>query len=117
MSIDPTAVWLHISQMLALGTPPVEPAPEQPMPTPGTRNVTPIARRMFVGILDAQEKKGIEKYGTTLQANNGRDALLDAMQEAVDLFQYLVQAKIDRDELRIENEQLRAEVARLKGQP
>lgn len=32
---------------------------EQPMPKPGTRNVTPIARRMFVGILDAQEKKGI----------------------------------------------------------
>lgn len=33
MSVDPIAVWLHISQMLALGTPPVAaPIPEQPMP-------------------------------------------------------------------------------------
>lgn len=90
---------------------------EQPMPLPGGQPVTPIARRMFLGVLDAQEQKGIATYGMSLTANNGRDALLDAMQEAVDLFQYLVQAKIERDELRIENEQLRAEVARLKGQP
>lgn len=88
---------------------------DQPMPIPGKQNVTPIARKMFVGILDAQEQKGIATYGTTLQTHNGRDALLDGMQEAVDLFQYLVQAKLERDELRIEVARLRAEIAELRG--
>lgn len=88
---------------------------DQPMPTPGQQDVTPIARRMFVGILDAQEQKGIATYGTTLQTFNGRDALLDAMQEAVDLFQYVVQARIEMAALKEENARLRAEVAELRG--
>lgn len=34
---------------------------------------------------------GKEKYGVTLQPNNGRDALLDSYQEVLDLAQYLRQ--------------------------
>jgi len=34
---------------------------------------------------------GIERYGTGLQANNGRDALQDAYEEALDLCCYLRQ--------------------------
>lgn len=34
---------------------------------------------------------GIKKYGTPLQPNNGRDALQDAYEEALDLVQYLKQ--------------------------
>lgn len=89
---------------------------DQPMPTPGRTDVTPIARRVFFETLDDQEQKGIAKYGTSLQTFNGRDALLDAQQEAVDLFQYLVQARIERDGILTENAALRAEVARLKGE-
>jgi hypothetical protein len=44
-------------------------------------------------IRDIEERKviGLEKYGTLLQARNGRDALVDAYQEALDLCQYLRQ--------------------------
>lgn len=43
---------------------------------------------------DLQERKrfGLAKYGTTLQAHNGRRSLVDAYQEALDLAAYLRQA-------------------------
>jgi hypothetical protein len=47
---------------------------------------------------DMIERKriGIERYGTPLQAHNGRDALVDAYQEALDLVMYLRQAIEER---------------------
>jgi len=39
---------------------------------------------------------GREKYGTYLETNNGRDALMDAYQEALDLCMYLRQAIEER---------------------
>ena len=47
---------------------------------------------------DLQERKaiGIARYGTPLQANNGRDALIDAYQEALDLCIYLRQVIEER---------------------
>lgn len=41
---------------------------------------------------------GIERYGTALQAHNGRDALQDAYEEALDLCMYLRQLIEERDE-------------------
>lgn len=41
---------------------------------------------------------GHRKYGTYLRTNNGRDALVDAYQEAIDLVMYLAQAIMERDE-------------------
>lgn len=40
---------------------------------------------------------GLEKYGTKLEAFNGRDALMDAYQEAIDMVMYLRQAILERD--------------------
>ena len=45
----------------------------------------------------ARDAFGREKYGTPLQAHNGRDALADAYQEALDLCVYLRQAIYERD--------------------
>jgi len=39
----------------------------------------------------------LQKYGTYLQTHNGRDALWDAYQEAMDLCMYLRQAILERD--------------------
>lgn len=38
---------------------------------------------------------GIKKYGKPLQTENGRDALLDAWEEAVDLTSYLAQLMLE----------------------
>ena len=40
---------------------------------------------------------GTKKYGTGLQPFNGRDALKDAYEEALDLCNYLRQALYERD--------------------
>lgn len=44
----------------------------------------------------ARDQEGRRKYGTPLQAGNGRDALTDAYQEALDLAVYLRQAIEER---------------------
>jgi hypothetical protein len=41
--------------------------------------------------------EGAKKYGTRLQPFNGRDALIDAYQEALDLVVYLRQAIYERE--------------------
>jgi hypothetical protein len=50
-------------------------------------------------ITDIADRKavGLERYGTLLQAHNGRDALMDAYQEALDLAIYLRQVIAERD--------------------
>lgn len=42
--------------------------------------------------LEGRKQIGLDRYGTVLQADNGRDALIDAYQEALDLAVYLRQA-------------------------
>lgn len=68
-------------------------------------------------IEDIKKRKvqGKKKYGVPLRANNGRDALQDAYEEAQDLSLYLKQAMVERDEPTDELEleyQLSLEVAR-----
>lgn len=71
---------------------------DQPMPTPGQTDVTPIARELFAELLGDQVAKGLATYGTPLQTFNGRNAVLDALHECIDLFQYLVQARIEHEQ-------------------
>lgn len=49
--------------------------------------------------LDDRERVGIQRYGTSLQAFNGRDAVRDAYEEAMDLTVYLRQVLAERDAL------------------
>lgn len=41
---------------------------------------------------------GKKKYGTYLRVDNGRDPLVDALQEAMDLVMYLAQAIMEKNE-------------------
>lgn len=46
--------------------------------------------------LAARAEAGRKKYGTYLESHNGRDALMDCYQEALDLCMYLRQAIEER---------------------
>ena len=47
--------------------------------------------------LDGRRERGKRTYGRELTPHNGRDALLDAYEEALDLACYLKQALLERD--------------------
>lgn len=61
---------------------------EQDMPTP---NLRVSIQSMVRDDLQAREILGTERYGTPLQAYNGRSAVRDAYEEALDLTCYLRQ--------------------------
>lgn len=66
---------------------------EQPMPT---KNEQPCIQDQVIADIEARKALGVERYGTLLQPFNGRDALRDAYEEALDLCQYLKQALVER---------------------
>lgn len=45
-------------------------------------------------LCEARDLMGRSKYGTPLRVHNGREPLVDALQEALDLMAYLQQAKM-----------------------
>ena len=65
----------------------------EPMPAKGKLDVKDFVLKDLQDRIEMGEKK----YNTTLQTFNGRDALWDAYQEALDLVMYLRQAILERD--------------------
>lgn len=59
-------------------------------PAPEPNNGESIHDLVIQDIL-SRKQMGLEKYGTILQANNGRNALKDAYEEVLDLACYLKQ--------------------------
>ncbi len=51
---------------------------------------------LVIADMQARDAVGRERYGTPLQPFNGRDALMDAYEEALDLCAYLRQAIEER---------------------
>jgi hypothetical protein len=67
-------------------------------PKPGRTRVD----ELVVKDIDDRVREGIKKYGSPLMTQNGRDALVDAYQEALDLVMYLRQAIAERDESKLD---------------
>ena len=67
-----------------------------PQPAP-KRNEHPPVWELVIEDMQDRDYSGEVKYGTRLQPFNGRDALVDAYQEAMDLTVYLRQAIFERD--------------------
>jgi hypothetical protein len=61
---------------------------EQPNPI---TNDLPAINELVISDLKERMDMGIDKYGMPLQPENGRDSLIDAYQEAMDLLLYLRQ--------------------------
>lgn len=73
---------------------PIEPATvEQLSPVNRGQPVLPL----LIRDLCSRSEMGRERYGCMLHTHNGRDALTDAYQEALDLVQYLRQALAERE--------------------
>ena len=90
---------------------------DQPMPSGDGEAVFLVAQDAFNDMLEGRTRLGALKYGRALSTHNGRNAFQDAMEEAVDLWQYLIQARMEHDDLLAENAALRAEIERLRGAP
>lgn len=65
---------------------------------PPRRNDLPFIQNLVQADIEKRKEYGLNKYGTLLQPFNGRDALMDAYQEALDLVVYLRQVMFERDE-------------------
>lgn len=60
-------------------------------------NEEPFVQDLVIVDIEARKEVGIKRYGTALQAHNGRDVLRDAYEEAIDLCMYLRQLIEERD--------------------
>lgn len=65
-------------------------------PDPRPNDARPVWD-LVIEDMRARDRLGRERYGVPLQAGNGRDALRDAYEEALDLCVYLRQAIEERD--------------------
>lgn len=63
-----------------------DPETDQAAPVP---NDSPFIQDLVVADLEERKQHGIRKYGTALQAGNGRSMLQDAYEEVLDLAVYL----------------------------
>lgn len=86
---------------------------DQPLPVPNDetdiqtlvmRDIEALASGVVEDIAERREV-GIRRYGTALQPFNGRDALQDAYEEAIDLAMYLKQEIVERERRRQEQEE------------
>ena len=68
---------------------------EEPAPIPSD---LPAVWDLVIGDMRARDQLGEARYATRLQPFNGRDVLVDAYQEALDLAVYLRQAIYERDQ-------------------
>lgn len=66
----------------------------QPEPIP---NNLPAVWDLVLADMSKRDKVGRRRYRVPLQPHNGRDALQDAYEEALDLVVYLRQALYERD--------------------
>lgn len=67
------------------------------MQPPPIKNNNPAIVDLVVEDLKKRKALGIKRYGTFLQAHNGRDALQDVFEEALDMVIYLRQVLEERN--------------------
>lgn len=66
---------------------------DQPIPVVGGKSVT----RTVIERFEERERLGIQRYGRSLETFNGRDPLVDYLEEDYDRLQYFTQILMERD--------------------
>lgn len=84
-------------------------------PDPKPNDSIPVWN-LVVADMQARDHIGRARYGTPLQAHNGRDALRDAYEEALDQAVYLRQAIVERSDIAAERDRLLVENAAISKQ-
>lgn len=74
-------------------------APAAPEPPPTPRPGAPSMHDLVCADLQERKEFGLRKYGTLLQMGNGRNHVMDAYQEVLDLAVYFKQVMLERDAL------------------
>jgi hypothetical protein len=64
---------------------------DQPLPTEGQQNV----QDALIDLIKERRDLGVQRYGRPLQTFNGRNAVRDALEEALDLATYLMQVEME----------------------
>lgn len=82
MTDTPDTTWLATAKQCA--------------PVPSTAAEVRTDHPILGDDLEARARMGAEQYGMRLHCRNGRDALVDAYQEALDLVMYMRQAMMER---------------------
>jgi hypothetical protein len=67
--------------------------------------------RLVEADLEARVEMGRVQYGERLRAHNGRDAMVDALQEGYDLVLYLKQCEVEQQWVNAQLQGLRAQLA------
>ncbi|MGW9067852.1 hypothetical protein ACWGQT_00170 [Streptomyces yangpuensis] len=66
---------------------------DQPLPHEGGE---PVQERL-IGMIKERRTLGIQRYGRPLETFNGRNAVQDALDEALDLATYLTQVRMEQE--------------------
>lgn len=77
-----------------------DPATDQQLPV---HNNTPAIQDLVIADIDARKQLGLKKYGTLLQANNGRSFLQDLYEELIDACMY-VKGALEEERLAVEKQ-------------
>jgi hypothetical protein len=80
-----------------------------PEPEPKHNGTRPVTLMVIEDLL-ARDRAGWERYGGPLQAGDGRNGVMDAYQEALDLAQYLRKELAEREEMEQELADLRRDL-------
>ena len=73
------------------------PGDSQDMPTMSENYDGPDVQSLVIADINARRNVGIERYGQALMPNNGRNAILDAYEETLDLCCYLRQLLLEQE--------------------
>lgn len=87
-------IYQNIRDLAAVTATPKLREGDQQLPVP---NKEPDIQSQVIKDIVERREVGIQRYGTALQPHNGRDALRDAYEEAIDLAMYLKQLIVERD--------------------